>query len=158
MYNTFSILKRLGLYNPDRYCTVSPFAKVEEKEVRSKKPSVHVEQKIYGGQAFVPSEDGEVRKNFKGNYIYDKEVTDVDEFFFNEYNDLAVVENRNQLAWDKYCEVKTMWAKDYSAAMAADSYKNSKPRNGYGYGERTLDNYWSVFNKAHSFINKNNGE
>lgn len=147
--NTYNILKILGLYNAEKHCTPSPFACIP-KEVSPKKASVApvVEQSIYGGIAFVEAEDGlQVRKDMKGHYLFDKESTDVDRHFFEEYNKTA----RKPLSWDKYTEIKVFWAKGYSAMTAAEEFESIKPRNGYGYGERTLDNYWSVFNKVHSY-------
>ncbi len=41
----------------------------------------------------------------------------------------------------KYAELKTYWAKGYSAAKTATTLKGKR-----GFGQRTVEKYWSVFN------------
>lgn len=53
--------------------------------------------------------------------------------------EIEILEERG-LKEETAARVKPYWAKGQSAAAAADKIKER------GYGERTLDNYWAVFN------------
>lgn len=152
MNKTIRILKYIGLYDPGVHCTSPPFVCVSTDDKGKKKnESVTYSNNVhYGGQPFIEGKDGEfVKANIHDGFTFDKEVTKIDLEFIDTYNENPL--NRVKINIDKYTELKIWWAKAYSAKGASKKLAKSKPRNGWGYGERTLDNYWGVFNKVHSY-------
>jgi hypothetical protein len=143
------ILKWIGIYKPEIVCEDSPFICVPKPKKAKKKKTKKPATAVYGGQTFVETNDGHMKAGLRDGYMYEKEVTYADELAIDEFN-----ENRGKKAKmtvEKYTELKTWWAKGHSAASAAIELAKIKPRDGYGYGERTLDDYWTVYFKVHPY-------